>query len=166
MGREPLACKIGRLAADIKKSRKGFWLRLTRRAGNNRIMAWRKVPGANGASCDFVIGRADTRSVDHNRAAYYPTTRSLNMPYGLTGVGEHLVVADTANLHPLGFALAGLAMDEAATRLAGQRDFTVKGDNRWAAIVRDSLCWPYNVSACSDTLVVATPVIIACCCGR
>jgi hypothetical protein len=124
-------------------------------AGNNRIMAWRKMPGANGASCDFVIGQANMRSVDHNRAAYYPTPRSLNMPYGLTVVGGHLVVADSANSRLLGFALAGLAMDEAATRLAGQRDFAAKGDNRWAAPVRDSLCWPYNVSACNDTLVVA-----------
>ena len=41
------------------------------------------IPGANGVPCDFVIGQADMRSVDHNRAAYYPTARSLNMPYGL-----------------------------------------------------------------------------------
>jgi hypothetical protein len=139
----------------MEKSRKGFWLRLTRRAGNNCIMAWRKMPGANGASCDFVIREADMRSVDHNRAAYYPTARSLNMPYYLTGVGQHLVVADTANSRLLGFALAGLPMDEASTRLAGQRDFAAKGDNRWAATVRNSLCRPYNVSACNDTLVVA-----------
>jgi NHL repeat len=40
-------------------------------------------------------------------------------------------------------------------RLAGQRDFTAKGDNRWALPARDSLCWPYSVAACEDTLVVA-----------
>ena len=124
-------------------------------AGNNRIMAWRKLPQIDGVPCDFVIGQADMRSVDHNRAAYYPTVRSLSMPYGLAVLGEHLIVADTANSRLLGFALAGLTMDEAASRLAGQRDFTAKGDNRWAMPVRDSLCWSYNVAACGDTLVVA-----------
>ncbi len=124
-------------------------------AGNNRIMGWRKLPRANGAFCDFVLGQADMASVDHNRAAYYPTARSLNMPYGLAVAGEHLVVADTANSRLLGFSLAGLAMDEKASRLAGQRDFAAKGDNRWAAPVRDSLCWPYNVACCGDTVVIA-----------
>lgn len=124
-------------------------------AGNNRIMAWRKMPERNGAPCDYVIGQPDMGRVDHNRAAYYPSARSLNMPYGIAVLGAHLVVADTANSRLLGFALAGLAMDEAASRLAGQPDFTAKGDNRWGAPVRDSLCWPYNVWACGDTLVVA-----------
>lgn len=124
-------------------------------AGNNRVMAWRKMPETNGAPCDYVIGQPDMRSVDHNRSAYYPSARSLNMPYGITVLGERLVVADTANSRLLGFALAGLAMDEAAGRLAGQRDFAAKGDNRWGAPARDSLCWPYGVAACGNTLVVA-----------
>ena len=41
--------------------------------------------------------------LDHNRRAYFPTARSLNMPYGLAVQGERLVVADTANSRLLGF---------------------------------------------------------------
>lgn len=124
-------------------------------AGNNRIMAWRDVPAGNGRACDFVIGQADARGVDHNRSHYFPTASSLNMPYGLAVLGEELVAADTANSRLVGYRLHELGMDTAANRLAGQPEFGAKGDNRWGAPVRDSLCWPYNVTACGDTLVVA-----------
>ena len=124
-------------------------------AGNNRVMVWRALPKANGVPCDFVLGQADMMGLDHNRAAYYPTAGTLNMPYGLTVQGKRFVVADTANSRLLGFDLDSLAMGGAATRLAGQRDFTEKGDNRWSPPARDSLCWPYGVAACEGALIVA-----------
>ena len=124
-------------------------------AGNNRIMVWRSLPQANGTACDFVLGQAGVAGVDHNRAAYDPTASTLNMPYGVTVQDNRLVIADTANSRLLGFDTRDLAMGVAATRLAGQGDFTAKGDNRWRLPARDSLCWPYGVAACGDTLVVA-----------
>jgi hypothetical protein len=124
-------------------------------AGDNRIMVWRSLPAADGRPCDFVLGQNDMEHVDHNQAAYYPTPRGLNMPYGLAVLGERLAVADTANSRLLGFDLADLGMGAPASRLAGQRGFDDKGDNRWGAPVRDSLCWPYNVSACADMLIIA-----------
>ena len=93
--------------------------------------------------------------LDHNRAAYYPTASTLNMPYGLAVQDHRLVVADTANSRLVGFDKDSLAIGGAAARLAGQRDFTEKGDNRWGPPARDSLCWPYGVAACEDTLIVA-----------
>ena len=124
-------------------------------AGNNRVMAWRKLPDSNGAPCDFVIGQTDMAHVDHNRAAYYPSARALSMPYGLSVQGGRLVVADTANSRLVGFEIGVLAMSGSASRLVGQNDFASKGDNRWGPPVRDSLCWPYAVAACGDTLVIA-----------
>jgi hypothetical protein len=124
-------------------------------AGNNRVMAWHTVPPANGRDCDYVLGQADLTGLDHNRAHYFPTAATFNMPYGIALLGDRLAVADTANSRLLGFDCGNLAMGAAASRLAGQRGFTEKGDNRWGVATRDSLCWPYNVSAMSDTLVVA-----------
>jgi DNA-binding beta-propeller fold protein YncE len=124
-------------------------------AGNNRVMVWRSLPQANGVACDFVIGQADMAGLDHNQAAYYPTASTLNMPYGLAVQDNRLVVADTANSRLIGFDTETLAMGAAATRLAGQHNFTGKGDNRWSLPVRDSLCWPYGVDACEDMVVVA-----------
>ena len=124
-------------------------------AGNNRVMAWRHFPGANGSACDFVIGQADFMGLDHNRAFYHPNSSALNMPYGLTVHDGMLVVADTANSRLLGFELDGLGMDSPAIALAGQRLFSEKGDNRWRAAGRDSVCWPYGAAACGNLLVVA-----------
>lgn len=124
-------------------------------AGNNRIMVWREMPRANGTPCDFVLGQAGPMGLDHNRAAYFPTAFALNMPYGLAVQGERLVVADTANSRLLGFAMDDIAMGSGATWLAGQHGFGDKGDNRWGLPVRDSLCWPYDVASCGETLVIA-----------
>lgn len=77
------------------------------------------------------------------------------MPYGLAVQDDRLVVADTANSRLVGFDKNSLAMGGAPSRLAGQRDFTEKGDNRWSPPARDGLCWPYGVAACGSTLVIA-----------
>ncbi len=124
-------------------------------AGSNRIMVWHKLPQANGAPCDAAIGQATLSGQDHNQGAYWPTSQSLNMPYGLCVCGGRLVVADTANSRLLGFDAAGIATDAVAHWLTGQKSFADKGDNRWRAAQRDSLCWPYGASAASDTLVIS-----------
>jgi hypothetical protein len=124
-------------------------------AGSSRVMVWSKLPSANGTGCDFVLGQTDVAGSAHNRSAYDPTAATLNMPYGITVLGDRLVIADTANSRLLGFDIPGLAMGAAATRLAGQSTFSEKGENRWSAASRDSLCWPYGVAACGSTMVVA-----------
>ncbi|MGD0719990.1 MAG: NHL repeat-containing protein [Roseiarcus sp.] len=124
-------------------------------AGDNRVMGWRGWPRANGAPCHFVLGQADMTGLDHNRGAYHPTAGALNMPYGLGVQASRLIVADTANSRLLGFELAELATGAPASRLAAQRDFGDKGDNRWSNAARDSLCWPYGAAACGATLAIA-----------
>ena len=118
-------------------------------------MVWDKMPQKNGAPCDAVIGQAEISGQDHNQGAYWPTARALNMPYGLCVCGEMLVVADTANSRLLGFSCAEIETDAEARFLSGQKTFVDKGDNRWSAAERDSLCWPYGVTASAATLVVA-----------
>ena len=124
-------------------------------AGDNRIMGYRSLPTRNGAPCDFVLGQRDCTLVDHNQASYLPTATGLNMPYGLAVLEGTLLVADTANSRLLGFAPGALSMGAAATALTGQRAFTDKGDNRWKAATRDSLCWPYAVAVSGATAVIA-----------
>ena len=124
-------------------------------AGDNRIMGYRALPTRNGAPCDFVLGQRDTAAVDHNQASYLPTATGLNMPYGLGLLDGTLLVADTANSRLVGFDAGTLSTGVAATRLTGQRAFTDKGDNRWVAAARDSLCWPYAVSVSGRTAVIA-----------
>lgn len=123
-------------------------------AGNNRIMGWRTLPRAHGQSCDYVLGQATTTGVDHNRGTHYPTAATLNMPYGIAILGDRLAVADTACSRLVGFASHARTTNALARWLSGQRQFCDRGDNRWAAPARDSVCWPYALSACGTTAAV------------
>ncbi len=124
-------------------------------AGNNRIMVWDGIPDENGAPCDWVLGQSDFTAVDHNQSLYWPRATSLNMPYALAASGDWLLVADTANSRLLGWHIDDLATGAPARRLAGQRDFHEKGDNRWQPPAPDSFCWPYGLTCFGDRVVVA-----------
>ena len=125
-------------------------------AGNNRIMVWNAMPNQNGAACSFVLGQSDCRGVDHNQAAYYPTPAALNMPYGLAILGDRLIAADTANCRAVGYDLNSLQMNAPASHLAGQPTWQDKGENGgWGLMRRNTLCWPYGVSVCGQTLIIA-----------
>ena len=65
-------------------------------------------------------------------------------------------VADTANNRvllwdgmPDGPICAG------AQYVLAQPDFGSNGENRWTSVQHDTLCWPYGLSLCGDTLAVA-----------
>lgn len=122
-------------------------------AGNNRVMIWTALPGADGQPADAVLGQGTMEDCDLNRAAYYPSSLAMNMPYALAVLGRRLVVGDTANSRLLGFSDGSMATH--ADRLTGQPDFAAKGDNRWGTATRDSLCWPYGLSALGHTVAVA-----------
>jgi len=120
-------------------------------AGNNRVLVWNDCPQVCGAAADQLLGQSSAEAVDFNQALYWPRCNTLNMPYGISALGDWLIIADTANSRLLGWHTD----EPAATALFGQRDFHEKGDNRWQPAVADSLCWPYGVQVCSDLLVVA-----------
>lgn len=123
-------------------------------AGNNRVMIWSGgLPEAAGAPCEAVLGQEDFTACDHNMGSYYPDARALNMPYALAVSGGVLLVADTANSRLLGWERAAMAAP--AARLTGQPDFASKGDNGWGLPRRDSLCWPYGLSARDGLVAVA-----------
>ncbi len=124
-------------------------------AGNNRVMVWEKWPQTPGEPCDYVLGQKDNFSLEHNRAAYAPNAKALNMPYGMTAIGDWLIAADTANSRLVGWRKDQISADIPATGVGAQPDLASKGDNRWLMPVRDSLCWPYWVSAKGKTLVIA-----------
>jgi len=125
-------------------------------AGASRVLAYSRPPG-DAASCELagVLGQSDLDAVEHNRSSYYPTAATMNMPYGVTVLGDRLVVADTANSRLLGFELEDLTTGVPAKYLSGQLSFADKGENRWQPMGRDTVCWPYSVAACERTLVVA-----------
>ena len=125
-------------------------------AGNNRIMVWDSLLEHNGADCDHMLGQNDNVLVDNNQSLYWPTSAALNMPYGVVAVGDWLIISDTANSRLIGWHLDDCATGVAARALTAQPDFNAKGDNRWQTPVRDSLCWPYGVSASDGEHIVVS----------
>jgi len=133
--------------------------------GNRRVLAWDCIPESDRPAdrvlrqnmrwphaLAFAQDEAFVADAGAHRivGAGGEIGEDLNMPYGLAVSGRRLIVADTANSRLLGFELGG-----SRRYLAGQPSLADKGDNRWGAAVRDSLCWPYGVAACGGTLVVA-----------
>ncbi|MEQ1761838.1 MAG: hypothetical protein ABL984_01700, partial [Pyrinomonadaceae bacterium] len=124
-------------------------------AGNNRIMIWNNVPTDINQPCDSVLGQMSVNGVDHNQSNYFPIAAGLNMPYGIAVVGDWLIAADTASSRLVGWHKDDNESGAVARLLAGQPTFQDKGDNRWQMPVRDSLSWPYGISAKDDMLVVS-----------
>lgn len=124
-------------------------------AGNNRIMVWEGLPTRRGAACQWILGQRTPRLVDHNASLYWPRAHTLNMPYGVTTWGSWLLAADTANSRLLAWPQSQLRTGAEARALEGQPTFTTKGDNQWHFPTRESLCWPYSVQSCGQTIVVA-----------
>lgn len=125
-------------------------------AGNNRVMVWRTLPTANGQACDALLGQQTASGVDHNQGDYWPTASALNMPYAVTTLGDWLVVADTASSRLLAWHDQDINGYGAQPRLlAAQPDWEAKGDNRWMAAMRDSLCWPFGLCSSSEYAIIA-----------
>jgi hypothetical protein len=140
--------------------------------GNRRILVWHSLPETHGTPADLVLD--ERMRWPHDMAAsgdylfvadaglnrvlvwkdllfHSARGEGLSMPYGVSVQNDQLIVTDTANSRLLGFDLE----EAPARRLAGQKSFNDKGDNRWGFPKRDSFCWPYGVAACGNTLVVA-----------
>jgi hypothetical protein len=80
-------------------------------SGNHRILVWKKIPAVNGEPADFVIGQPGFSTLSGS-----VTQNTINTPFGVTGSGRQLFVADQGNNRVLFFNLA----EEGVTELGPQ----------------------------------------------
>lgn len=73
----------------------------------------------------------------------------------IQAAGDWLLVTDAANSRLIGWHIDDCATGVAAHALTAQLDFHAKSDNHWQMPVRDSLCWPYGIRACGNSIVVS-----------
>ena len=144
-------------------------------AGDHRVLGWRPQPEAD-RDADVVIGQPDFTSAEE--WPYGPHTNDrMRFPYavcletgGASGADRvsTLAVADTANNRillwdgmpegPVGRCADGADGGtpwRGADFVLAQPDFGSNGENRWTSVQRDTLCWPYGLALCGDTLAVA-----------
>jgi hypothetical protein len=123
-------------------------------AGNHRVLGWDGLPQSD-RNADLVLGQKSfTTATEWPYTAQGPV--AMRFPYGLVLQDELLVVADTANnrvlfWHDAPRSGAGTPADG----VIGQVDFQGNGENRWKAVLPETLCWPYGISLFQRSLVVA-----------
>ncbi len=123
-------------------------------AGNHRVLGWRG-PVHQDRPADYLLGQPEmTEAVEWPYAEQ--SERRLRFPYAISKMGDVLAVADTANNRIL---LWDSPPEEnrfaAASHVLGQLDFQSFGENRWTAVARDTLCWPYGLCLHRDRLAIA-----------
>jgi hypothetical protein len=123
-------------------------------AGDHRVLGWSPPPTDDGRAT-VVIGQQDFASGEEfkNRAQ---GAQRLRFPYAVAMRGDQLVVADTSNNRVLLWdAAPRTGAGALADHVLAQPDMDANGENRWDAVLPDSLCWPYGLSVAGDVLAVA-----------
>ncbi|HHY68094.1 MAG TPA: hypothetical protein GX517_13030 [Alicyclobacillus sp.] len=123
-------------------------------AGNHRVLGFTPPPGAD-RPADLLLGQEGfDRAFELPHIPQGP--QRLRFPYSAALCGEHLAVADTANNRVLLFpGPPREGVYPAATGVIGQSNFDDSGENRWQAVRRDTLCWPYGLWCHKNLLAVA-----------
>lgn len=119
-------------------------------AGNHRLLRWDAHPERD-RPADGVLGQPDFRTADE--FPYVSQEGRLRFPYGIAGP-PGLALADTANNRVLLWDECPDA-DRAPDAVLAQPDFAAAGENRWQAVVADTLCWPYGLARWRDELAIA-----------
>lgn len=115
-------------------------------AGNQRVLLLPPHPESDAAATG-VLGQKDLESTLESQYSKQ-SAQSLRFPYAVARAGKLTAVADTANNRVLlyeNWDFNSGTIQPAAVLSLGQDDLTGNGENRWKAVTRDSLCWPYGL---------------------
>jgi hypothetical protein len=113
--------------------------------GHHRLLGWASVPDTDQAPADWVIGQPEFSREGRN-AKRDPGADTLNVPTGITAIGDGLAVADAWNHRVLIWHTRPRHGHARADVVLGQKDFAAVEANggRGTASPR-SLFWPYGV---------------------
>lgn len=124
-------------------------------AGDHRVLSWSPHPTNGSTSADGVLGQDDLGSMEEFKIRPQGAQR-MRFPYAVAMEGDRLFVADTSNNRVLiwhGIPRGGVGTP--ADTVLGQPDMDANGENRWASVADDSMCWPYGLSVSGSTVAIA-----------
>ena len=114
--------------------------------GHHRVLGWRRMPGADNAPADILLGQPAFDREGRN-ARGQASARTLNVPTGITACGEGLVVADAWNHRVLIWHTRPTHSHQPPDVVLGQADLDTGESNRGQALASAStLFWPYCVA--------------------
>ncbi|MDJ0942229.1 MAG: hypothetical protein QNJ30_02105 [Kiloniellales bacterium] len=124
-------------------------------SGHHRLLGWRRVPEADNAPAEIVIGQPDfTREGRNAKGSAGPAT--LNVPTGVCAWGRGLALADAWNHRVLLWRETPAESGQPADIVLGQAEPTAVRANRGAdRPTAATLHWPYGLAEIDGRLVVA-----------
>lgn len=136
------ATLFGPRGASLMGPRGPLWASDT---GHHRQLGWAAVPTSDNTPADWVIGQSDFTCEGRN-AKGQPGPATLNVPTGVTAVGDGMAVADAWNHRVLIWHTRPDRSDAPADVVLGQADFAAVEANAGAGSASArSLFWPYGV---------------------
>ena len=123
-------------------------------AGNHRVLGWAPPPERD-APARLVLGQEDFATA-FEMPHTPPGPSRMRFPYAVSLCGNRLAVADTANNRVLVWHEAPReGAFHPADEVLGQADFSTAGENRWTAVTKETLCWPYGLHQHGNRIAVA-----------
>lgn len=114
--------------------------------GHHRLLGWPRLPDADAAPAQIVIGQPDFAHEGRN-AKGEPGAATLNVPSGVAACGAGLAVADGWNHRVLIWLQTPSRHNQPADVVLGQTGFRKAEPNRGADAPRaDTLFWPFGVA--------------------
>ena len=136
------ATLFGPRGACLMRAQGPLWISDT---GHHRLLGWAQLPTGDDVPADWVIGQPDFAREGRN-AKTTPSAATLNVPTGISAVGDGFAVADAWNHRVLIWRNYPTAHNVPADVVLGQPDFACVDSNRGAATASaQSLFWPYGV---------------------
>lgn len=124
-------------------------------AGDHRVLSWSPPPADAAAAADGVLGQDDLDSMEEFKIRPQGAAR-MRFPYAVAQDGGRLFIADTSNNRILIWHdMPRRGIGTPADTVLGQPDMDANGENRWASVTDDSLCWPYGLSIAGNLLAIA-----------
>ncbi|WP_036262280.1 NHL repeat containing protein [Methylocapsa aurea] len=123
-------------------------------AWNHRVLIWRGLPEANNQPADVVLGQADFGGMLANRGGEVGAD-TLNWCYGVSIVGQSLIVCDTGNRRVLLWHEIPTANGTPADLVLGQGRMDCRDENGGIGVDARGMRWPHSAAVAGETLLVA-----------
>ena len=121
---------------------------------NHRVLIWRETPTGPDHHADIVLGQPDAGGSLANVGKDAPKADTMHWPYGISAIGDRLIVCDTGNRRVLFFDDPQVT-GQAADLVLGQHDFDCRDENAGQAPSDFSMGWPHMAVGWRDGLAVA-----------
>jgi hypothetical protein len=124
-------------------------------AWNHRILIWHKLPQADNAPADLVLGQIDFSQNEANQGRIAPDATSMHWPYGVHFDGRCLYVADAGNRRVMIWKTFPQKNNQPCDLVLGQRTFDCRDENAGDDVSAMSMRWPHGIAHMDDRLFIA-----------